>query len=142
MYSSHAFVGFWLTQKSSNDNNETKEEKKDEAFVSRMPRAEVIKQLRARNEPITLFGETDIDREKRLLHLKELAPEPELHKGQQNDFQQTLKEINELVNKDGDDVATKRSDEDDVKVKKKKDDKKRIENYNRYFSLLKSTLVL
>lgn len=47
------------------------------------PRADVIKKLRERNQPIRLFGESDIDSYRRLRLLE--TTEPEL-KGQRNDF--------------------------------------------------------
>jgi len=47
------------------------------------PRADVIKKLRERNQPIRLFGETDLDSCRRLRLLE--TTEPEL-KGQRNDF--------------------------------------------------------
>jgi pre-mRNA-splicing factor 18 len=47
------------------------------------PRTDVIKKLRERNQPILLFGETDLDSYRRLRLLE--TTEPEL-KGQRNDF--------------------------------------------------------
>ena len=47
------------------------------------PRADVIKKLRERNQPIRLFGESDLDSCRRLRLLE--TTEPEL-KGQRNDF--------------------------------------------------------
>lgn len=47
------------------------------------PRADVIKKLRERNQPILLFGESELDSCRRLRLLE--TTEPEL-KGQRNDF--------------------------------------------------------
>lgn len=47
------------------------------------PRADVVKKLRERNQPIRLFGESDLDSCRRLRILE--TTEPEL-KGQRNDF--------------------------------------------------------
>ena len=51
------------------------------------PRPDVIKKLRERNQPIRLFGETDLDTCRRLRLLE--TTEPEL-KGQRNDFKAGL----------------------------------------------------
>lgn len=51
------------------------------------PRTDVIKKLRERNQPIRLFGESDIDSYRRLRILE--TTEPEL-KGQRNDFKAGL----------------------------------------------------
>ncbi|KAK0417340.1 hypothetical protein QR680_012952 [Steinernema hermaphroditum] len=61
-----------------------------------IPRAEVIKRLRTRNKPITMFGETETDSRIRLLKLE--VEQPELKEGWKNDFQSALKQVdNELV---------------------------------------------
>ncbi|KAJ1667860.1 hypothetical protein IW140_001411 [Coemansia sp. RSA 1813] len=52
---------------------------------------EVIKRLRARGEPIRLFGETDGQRRKRLRHL-ELSEEKRAS-GQQNEFRRVLAQV-------------------------------------------------
>lgn len=51
------------------------------------PRSDVIKKLRERNQPIRLYGESDMDSYKRLRLLE--TTEPEL-KGQRNDFKAGL----------------------------------------------------
>jgi pre-mRNA-splicing factor 18 len=51
-----------------------------------LPRKEVIKRLRERNEPILLFGETEIESFRRLRKLEILEPESS-DRGFRNDFQ-------------------------------------------------------
>jgi len=58
-----------------------------------LPKTEVIRRLRTRGEPITFFGETDLEREKRLRQLEAMTPEADLQTGQQNDYQRSMKEI-------------------------------------------------
>jgi len=58
-----------------------------------LPKPEVIRRLRARAEPITFFGETDLEREKRLRQLEAMTPEADLQIGQRNDFDKALKAI-------------------------------------------------
>jgi len=53
---------------------------------------EVIRRLRSRGEPITLFGESDIDRLKRLRKLEEREP-VERNVGMDDDFGHTLREL-------------------------------------------------
>uniref|UniRef100_A0A1I7YD82 Pre-mRNA-splicing factor 18 n=1 Tax=Steinernema glaseri TaxID=37863 RepID=A0A1I7YD82_9BILA len=75
----------------------TSSEDKEEGVVDKdIPRVEVIKRLRARNKPITLFGESET--ESRIRLLKHEVEQPELKEGWKNDFQSALKEVdNELV---------------------------------------------
>ncbi|CAF0857167.1 unnamed protein product [Didymodactylos carnosus] len=54
------------------------------------PRSDIIKKFRERNQPIRLFGESDIDSYKRLRLLETM--EPEL-KGQRNDFKAAMDKI-------------------------------------------------
>ncbi|CAF4870812.1 unnamed protein product [Rotaria magnacalcarata] len=54
------------------------------------PRSDVIKKLRERNQPIRLFGESDIDSHRRLRLLE--TSEPEL-RGQRNDFKAAMDKI-------------------------------------------------
>nr|CAG4651722.1 EOG090X03WO [Triops cancriformis] len=58
-----------------------------------LSRKEVIRRLRDRNEPILLFGETEIDAVKRLRKLEIL--EPEINRGMRNDFQEALEQVDE-----------------------------------------------
>lgn len=56
-----------------------------------LPREEVIQRLRARREPITLFGETDLLRAERLRKL-ELKEPMEYIEGVESIFNQTIRE--------------------------------------------------
>jgi len=58
-----------------------------------LSRKEVIRRLRDRSEPITLFGESELDSFKRLRR-SELA-EPESNKGFRNDFQEALEKVDQ-----------------------------------------------
>lgn len=49
---------------------QVEEEVKEVEYVARFPVEDVKKRLRKRGEPVTLFGETDALREKRLLELE------------------------------------------------------------------------
>ncbi|OQR76652.1 pre-mRNA-splicing factor 18 isoform 2 [Tropilaelaps mercedesae] len=84
-----------------------------------LPRKEVMKRLRDRNQPILLFGESETEAFRRLRRLE--VQEPELEKGFRNDFQEALEKVDQVylqeLLKDGDasrkdnrsrhDVATK-----------------------------------
>lgn len=67
-------------QSSSSDGNETNERV--------LPRSEVIRRLRSREQPIIMFGETELDAFRRLRKLE--IQEPETSKGYTNDFQVSL----------------------------------------------------
>jgi len=54
------------------------------------PRQDIVKKLRERNQPIRLFGESDLDSYKRLRLLETI--EPEL-RGQRNDFKAAMDKI-------------------------------------------------
>ena len=58
-----------------------------------LPRHEVIKRLRERNEPILLFGESEIEAFKRLRKCEIL--EPEVNKGFRNDFQEAMEQVDQ-----------------------------------------------
>ncbi|XP_042857171.1 pre-mRNA-splicing factor 18-like [Penaeus japonicus] len=71
-----------------------------------LPRAEVLRRLREREEPIMLFGETEHDAFKRLRRLEIL--EPEVNRGLRNDFQEALERVdqaylNEILKTEGGD---------------------------------------
>jgi len=66
------------TDDSSNKPTTTANEK-----IQLPPRGDVVKKLRERNQPIRLFGESDLDSFRRLRILE--TSEPEL-RGQRNDF--------------------------------------------------------
>lgn len=56
-----------------------------------LPRAEVIRRLRDRNEPIRLFGESDRDAFQRLRHIE--ITQPEVQHGFRNDFKDAMDEV-------------------------------------------------
>lgn len=58
-----------------------------------LPRAEVIRRLRDRGEPIALFGETESDAFRRLRHLE--ITQPEANHGFRNDFQEAMDEVDQ-----------------------------------------------
>ncbi|XP_046397823.1 pre-mRNA-splicing factor 18 [Ischnura elegans] len=58
-----------------------------------LPRREVIRRFRERGEPITLFGETELDSFRRLRKLEVL--EPEVNRGLRNDFQEALERVDQ-----------------------------------------------
>ena len=58
-----------------------------------LPRTEVIRRLREREEPILFFGEQELDAFKRLRRLEIL--EPEVNRGLRNDFQEALERVDE-----------------------------------------------
>ncbi|KAH7729556.1 Prp18 domain-containing protein [Aphelenchoides avenae] len=58
-----------------------------------LPRADVIRRLRARGHPIILFGESDKDSLARLRKLE--IEQPELKEGWKNDFQTALNKVDE-----------------------------------------------
>ncbi|XP_047520974.1 pre-mRNA-splicing factor 18 [Pieris napi] len=58
-----------------------------------LPRYEVIKRLRERGLPISLFGESDLQSFKRLRRIEIL--EPEANKGFRNDFQEAMDEVDQ-----------------------------------------------
>ncbi|KAK2710512.1 hypothetical protein QYM36_011892 [Artemia franciscana] len=65
--------------------------KEEDVEASELPRKEVMRRLRDRNEPITLFGELEIDSFRRLRRLE--IQEPELIHGQRNDFQEAMERV-------------------------------------------------
>ncbi|XP_013396115.1 pre-mRNA-splicing factor 18-like [Lingula anatina] len=86
---------------------------KDKTFI--LPRKEVIRRLRERVEPITLFGETEYEAYQRLRKLEIL--EPDVNKGYKNDLKAAMDKVDsdylqEILKSGGDD--DKKSN--DVKV--------------------------
>eukprot|EP00741_Cyanophora_paradoxa_P011181 tig00020554_g10801.t1 len=77
---------------------------------AKLPKPDVIRRLRARGQPITLFGETDIQREERLKLVE--ATIPELMEGQKNDMQRLLEE-QEQGERSGKEKSGSDSDSDD-----------------------------
>ncbi|KAK7084901.1 Pre-mRNA-splicing factor 18 [Halocaridina rubra] len=69
-----------------------------------LPRIEVIRRLREREEPVLLFGESELDAFRRLRRLEIL--EPEVNRGLRNDFQEALERVdqaylNEILKTEG-----------------------------------------
>ncbi|KAM3725354.1 Pre-mRNA-splicing factor [Dirofilaria immitis] len=61
-----------------------------------LPRTDVIKRLRSRSQPITLFGETEQESRARLRKLE--IEQPDMKEGWKNDFQSAMKEVDhELI---------------------------------------------
>jgi len=84
--------------------------------ITELPRGEVIRKLRERGEPITLFGESEHHSCKRLRQLEISAPE--VNKGFRNDFQEAMEEVdqdylNEILASDGQMGTKDKKAEDD-----------------------------
>lgn len=58
-----------------------------------LPRIEVVRRLRDRNESIRLFGETDLDAFQRLRHMEIM--QPEVQHGFRNDFKDAMDEVDQ-----------------------------------------------
>jgi len=69
-----------------------KDQKEQQVPVPILPKKEVIRRLRVRSEPITLFGESDLDRAERLRKL-ELKEPMEYLEGSSNEYAETAKDI-------------------------------------------------
>ncbi|XP_028966617.1 pre-mRNA-splicing factor 18 [Galendromus occidentalis] len=59
-----------------------------------LARKEVMKRLRDRNQPILLFGESEIEAFRRLRKLE--VQEPELERGFRNDFQEAMEKVDQV----------------------------------------------
>lgn len=89
--------------------------------LHRPPAAEVVRRLRARGQPIRLFGETDEERAQRLHDMEVQEPDAE-EGGLRNDFREALDAVDqeyldELLRKDNqqeDDAAARQEDSEDV----------------------------
>lgn len=103
-----------VVNKSSNQHGPSKANQEEHVLeedgvaVAVLPRKEVIRRLRDRNEPILLFAETEIEAFRRLRKLE--ISEPEINRGFRNDFQEAMERddeayLNEIL-------ATKNSEED------------------------------
>ncbi|KAG1654293.1 Pre-mRNA-splicing factor 18 [Nymphon striatum] len=82
-------------------------------------RKEVIKRLRERNEPILLFGESELDAFKRLRRLEII--EPEVNRGFRNDFQEAMEKVDqaylsEIIKSQQEDGKDKTTSANDVKI--------------------------
>ncbi|GMR47339.1 hypothetical protein PMAYCL1PPCAC_17534, partial [Pristionchus mayeri] len=72
------------------------ESKVDVADDESLTRAEVIRRLRARGQPITLYGESETDSRRRLIQLE--YDQPEVNEGWNNDLVSAMRDVdNELV---------------------------------------------
>lgn len=71
------------------DKNDSAEDNVDDHIL---PRQEVINRLRDREEPIQLFGETELDAFKRLRKVELLEPES---RGFRNDFQEAMEKVDQ-----------------------------------------------
>lgn len=80
----------------------------DGVTVAVLPRKEVIRRLRDRNEPISLFGETDIEAFRRLRKLE--ISEPEINRGLRNDFQEAMERVDEAYLNEI--LSTKKNEDD------------------------------
>merc|ERR1712227_593497 len=88
-------------------NTESDSEKEDEKNM--MPRKEVIRRLRERNEPILCFGETELQAYQRLRKLEIMAPE--INIGYKNDMKAAMERVDqqylqEIMKADGDSEGT------------------------------------
>lgn len=66
--------------------------------LMQLPRDEVVRRLRARAEPITLFGETEQDSLRRLRRLE--IEQPDMKEGWKNDFQAALQKVDDELLKE------------------------------------------
>ncbi|UXI18635.1 hypothetical protein NH340_JMT04578 [Sarcoptes scabiei] len=87
-----------------------------------LPRKEVVKRLRERNQPILLFGESESDAFRRLRKLEILEPDS-TEKGFRNDFQEAMEKVDaayleEIVKSGGsfDSNSDKKRGKNDVKI--------------------------
>merc|ERR1711928_32589 len=103
-----------VVNKSSNQHGPSKANQEEHVLeedgvaVAVLPRKEVVRRLRDRNEPILLFAETEIEAFRRLRKLE--ISEPEINRGFRNDFQEAMERddeayLNEIL-------ATKSSESD------------------------------
>ncbi|XP_064604786.1 LOW QUALITY PROTEIN: pre-mRNA-splicing factor 18-like [Liolophura sinensis] len=115
------------TEKQAAENLKKEEEEK----FAQLPRKEVIRRLRERNEPIRLFAESDFEAYIRLKKLEAL--EPEVNKGFENDFQAAMEKVdkeylNDLLNSGGEsdgnsnDVSVKDDGTTEEDMKKMRDE--------------------
>ncbi|KFM57383.1 Pre-mRNA-splicing factor 18, partial [Stegodyphus mimosarum] len=86
-------------QKDENENTENErkraeeESQKSKDSEGTLPRKEVIRRLRERQEPVLLFGETELEAFQRLRRLEIL--EPEVDRGFRNDFQEAMEKVDQ-----------------------------------------------
>ncbi|XP_055353732.1 pre-mRNA-splicing factor 18-like [Paramacrobiotus metropolitanus] len=81
----------------------------------KLPRKEVIRRLRERNEPVRLFGESDEESMKRLKDLE--VQEPEVDDGLRNDFKAAMDKIDlEFMNELAKGQSTSSKTATDIKI--------------------------
>eukprot|EP01103_Thecamoeba_quadrilineata_P004790 TRINITY_DN1463_c0_g2_i1.p1 TRINITY_DN1463_c0_g2~~TRINITY_DN1463_c0_g2_i1.p1 ORF type:complete len:332 (-),score=71.30 TRINITY_DN1463_c0_g2_i1:277-1272(-) len=119
-------------EREDHKHNETIDDDKEESEAKEkempsLPKNEVIKRLRLRNEPITFFGETDLEREKRLRQLEVMTPEPDMQTGQRNDFDRAIKETDGELNKSQDSASLPLSSDAPTAVPHDQEDEKDVE---------------
>mmetsp|Transcript_10154 Transcript_10154/g.25439 ORF Transcript_10154/g.25439 Transcript_10154/m.25439 type:complete len:366 (-) Transcript_10154:154-1251(-) len=66
----------------------------DDYTTTQLPKGEVVRRLRSFGEPITLFGEGDLAREKRMRQI-EATRDTEFTEGQRNEFKEAIEQIEE-----------------------------------------------
>ncbi|XP_017769111.1 PREDICTED: pre-mRNA-splicing factor 18 [Nicrophorus vespilloides] len=76
-----------------NENKVYSSSEVDSSEANVLPRQEVISRLRDRSEPISLFGESELDAFRRLRRCEIL--EPEVNKGFRNDFQEAMEQVDQ-----------------------------------------------
>lgn len=86
-------------QKDEHEINESEKRKSGESSLllkeseGTLPRKEVVRRLRERQEPVLLFGETETGSFQRLRRLEIL--EPEVDRGFRNDFQEAMEKVDQ-----------------------------------------------
>ncbi|RGB31398.1 Prp18-domain-containing protein [Rhizophagus diaphanus] len=100
-------------EKSASDSEGQKEEYDGSDTFSISPE-EVVRRLRAKGQPIRLFGESDKDRKTRLRALELIEERTE---GQRNDFMRTLEEMDTNLDLE---ALKKQQDEEESRTSKKK----------------------
>jgi len=97
----------------------------DGVAIAVLPRKEVLRRLRDRNEPILLFAETEIEAFRRLRKLE--ISEPEINRGFRNDFQEAMERddeayLNEILATKNDEDASDGTKPNAIDVKIVSDD--------------------
>ncbi|XP_015917490.1 pre-mRNA-splicing factor 18 [Parasteatoda tepidariorum] len=78
---------------SENEKKQAAESSKSKESENALPRKEVVRRLRERQEPIILYGETEFEAFQRLRRLEIL--EPEVDRGFRNDFQEAMEKVDQ-----------------------------------------------
>jgi len=92
----------------------------DERKQPTMPVKQVMKLLRKLGEPITFFGETDLERELRYLKLEDETEDAEFRSGINDDFGLDIKEMDETIEniKAGEEFDEEKEKDHEEKLKK------------------------